>query len=327
MIRLCIIAGMMWAIPFTVVAQDIDVNLSVLDQPSADVAVDDVQVPLSPTPQSVEDFRKKYSVYPFSNDTILAPKKSKAPIKAERLSGDIPPPPVKDVAAPVVSQAVNEVVSAPQVPAVVEDVIESVTDEAAEIAADVEDVADDLIEEAVEVVDESVDISALPDEAATDISDVVVDKVIPSSAPDLAAAMQPEVIDVTATPGPFAAQNTDAMDEDSGAPQQVPQGTLISGVGYNGDDIRLDEIVMEALRSVYIPQINAKPNARLGLYAYASAEQRGERKARRLSLSRALELRSFLVAEGVDPARIDIFPLGHLSKDGFADRVDLILSP
>ncbi len=115
--------------------------------------------------------------------------------------------------------------------------------------------------------------------------------------------------------------------KDSGVTEEPvdERGFRVTGIGYNGDDIRINDVVSDALVSSYIPQINAKPDLRVGLYAYASADERGERKARRLSLSRALELRSFLISNGVNAGRIDIFPLGDQASDGFRDRIDIIL--
>lgn len=65
------------------------------------------------------------------------------------------------------------------------------------------------------------------------------------------------------------------------------------------------------------------PVLRLELKAYAAAGKDGESRARRLSLSRALAVRSFLIKEGVKPTRIDVRALGSGTPGGPADRVDL----
>jgi outer membrane protein OmpA-like peptidoglycan-associated protein len=60
------------------------------------------------------------------------------------------------------------------------------------------------------------------------------------------------------------------------------------------------------------------------LLAYAAADDPSQ--ARRLSLSRALAARSFLVERGVDTQRIDLRPLGVPGDGSGGDRVDLRLA-
>ncbi len=63
---------------------------------------------------------------------------------------------------------------------------------------------------------------------------------------------------------------------------------------------------------------------RLQLKAYASAEHSVASAARRLSLSRALAVRSFLIHTGVNSTRIDVRALGAKYESGPPDRVDVI---
>ena len=63
---------------------------------------------------------------------------------------------------------------------------------------------------------------------------------------------------------------------------------------------------------------------RLQLKAYASAERSVASAARRLSLSRALAVRSFLIDAGVNSTRIDVRALGAKYESGPPDRVDVI---
>jgi outer membrane protein OmpA-like peptidoglycan-associated protein len=64
---------------------------------------------------------------------------------------------------------------------------------------------------------------------------------------------------------------------------------------------------------------------RLQVVAYADGTPDQASQARRLSLSRALTVRSFLIAQGVRSTRIDVRALGTQASDGPADRVDLIV--
>ena len=64
---------------------------------------------------------------------------------------------------------------------------------------------------------------------------------------------------------------------------------------------------------------------RLQLKAYASGSGDSASQARRLSLSRALAVRSELIEQGVRSTRIDVRALGNKSENGTSDRVDVIL--
>lgn len=69
--------------------------------------------------------------------------------------------------------------------------------------------------------------------------------------------------------------------------------------------------------------LKADNSLRVQIKAYAAGEKDNESKARRLSLSRALGVRSVLIKEGVQPTRIDVRALGSQVPDGAPDRVDL----
>ena len=71
--------------------------------------------------------------------------------------------------------------------------------------------------------------------------------------------------------------------------------------------------------------MKADKSMRVQLLAYASADERSEAKARRLSLSRALEVRSYLIGKGVASTRMDVRALGNQAPSGSPDRVDLTL--
>lgn len=64
---------------------------------------------------------------------------------------------------------------------------------------------------------------------------------------------------------------------------------------------------------------------RVQLLAYAEGSAETASQARRLSLSRALAVRSFLINEGVRSTRMDVRALGNKIESGPADRVDAVL--
>ena len=63
---------------------------------------------------------------------------------------------------------------------------------------------------------------------------------------------------------------------------------------------------------------------RVQLLAYARPSAEGTNRARRLSLSRALAVRAFLIDLGVPSSRLDVRAMGDKIQDGPADRVDAL---
>lgn len=71
-------------------------------------------------------------------------------------------------------------------------------------------------------------------------------------------------------------------------------------------------------------QLRADPERRVQLQAFAGIAGISSRDARRLSLSRALAVRSFLIEKGVPAHRIDVRALGEDSGGGPPERVDVL---
>jgi outer membrane protein OmpA-like peptidoglycan-associated protein len=69
--------------------------------------------------------------------------------------------------------------------------------------------------------------------------------------------------------------------------------------------------------------LNANSELRLQIVAYASGNEDNASQARRLSLSRALAVRSLLIDSGVRSTRMDVRALGNKFDAGPGDRVDL----
>ena len=65
------------------------------------------------------------------------------------------------------------------------------------------------------------------------------------------------------------------------------------------------------------------PNLRMQLLAYAGEPNLSASQARRLSLSRALAVRSHLISKGIRSTRIDVRALGNKVSSGMPNRVDL----
>ena len=63
---------------------------------------------------------------------------------------------------------------------------------------------------------------------------------------------------------------------------------------------------------------------RVQILAYANSNADGASRARRLSLSRALAVRAYLIERGVRSTRMNVRALGDRFGDGPADRVDIL---
>ena len=84
--------------------------------------------------------------------------------------------------------------------------------------------------------------------------------------------------------------------------------------------------VAEALLASVADRMSGDANVRLEIKAYAGTGTGTPGDARRLSLRRALAIRTFLVDRGIESTRIDVKALGDTAPDSPADRVDLLLS-
>ncbi len=74
-------------------------------------------------------------------------------------------------------------------------------------------------------------------------------------------------------------------------------------------------------------KMDADKTLRLQLVAYATSTDDNPSRARRLSLSRALAIRSYLVEKDVKSTRMDVRALGNKFEEAPGDRVDLVLLP
>lgn len=73
-----------------------------------------------------------------------------------------------------------------------------------------------------------------------------------------------------------------------------------------------------------LPSLQKYSDSRLQIQAFAG-EPTSDSDARRISLSRALSVRSYLLSKGIDPSRMDVRAMGNNTKEAPADRVDLVL--
>ena len=160
----------------------------------------------------------------------------------------------------------------------------------------------------------------------------------PPPAPTVTAAAQP--LPVVAAPPPPAlspppypapapapALSPASSPAPAPAPSQearLPPADGATSIIFEKDQARLPDDARAVLTQL-AGRLAAETAMEVQLLAYAEGDENSASKARRLSLSRALAVRSFLIDQGVRSARIEVRALGNKVSDGPSDRVDLVV--
>jgi outer membrane protein OmpA-like peptidoglycan-associated protein len=95
-------------------------------------------------------------------------------------------------------------------------------------------------------------------------------------------------------------------------------------IGFETGSAELDGAASLALTRV-ADALNEDAELRLQIVAYATGSDANASQARRMSLSRALAVRSHLIDKGVRSTRMDVRALGNKFKTAPGDRVDLVV--
>lgn len=103
-------------------------------------------------------------------------------------------------------------------------------------------------------------------------------------------------------------------------------GSLSDGdslrIVFEADSSKLPQSARDALMGM-ATKMSSQNGLRLQLLAYAGTADTSASAARRLSLSRALAVRSYLIENGVRSTRIDVRALGNKSTEEVSERVDI----
>ncbi len=132
------------------------------------------------------------------------------------------------------------------------------------------------------------------------------------------AAAQPEK-----QPQP-AAQAEPAKTEQASTPPAAaaPKEGRALQVAFAAEVSKLPDASKDSLAAL-AKQLKDNEALRLQLLAYAGGKDLSPSKARRLSLSRALSVRSFLIENGIRSTRIDVRALGDKTTEEPVNRVDV----
>jgi outer membrane protein OmpA-like peptidoglycan-associated protein len=96
-------------------------------------------------------------------------------------------------------------------------------------------------------------------------------------------------------------------------------------IGFSAGSAKLNSDASARLQDV---SASLKKNGalRIQLLSYAGAKDGSASQARRLSLSRALAARSYLIEKGIRSTSIDVRALGNQSGNGPTDRIDILVT-
>jgi outer membrane protein OmpA-like peptidoglycan-associated protein len=153
-----------------------------------------------------------------------------------------------------------------------------------------------------------------------DVTDVIENE----SAPTPLAVEEPQAehipVEETASP----ADDTVLSGNDSSAASLVPTVSDLS-IEFTGNESNLSAAAQEKLKNI-VGQLKDMGDTRIQVRAYAAGEDGSKSSARRISLSRALAVRSFLMDNGIKPNRVDVRALGTETDRSPIDRVDLVFA-
>ncbi|PCI56768.1 MAG: hypothetical protein COB36_00375 [Alphaproteobacteria bacterium] len=102
-----------------------------------------------------------------------------------------------------------------------------------------------------------------------------------------------------------------------------PETTLVSFT-LNPKQITLDKNLRYFLEKHALRILNEDKNLEIHIHAYATPIAGEAYSDVRLSLARALEIRSFLIDKKIEASRLKLTPVGHDKENGSNDRIDLI---
>ena len=145
------------------------------------------------------------------------------------------------------------------------------------------------------------------------------------AAPALPKAPPARIVQASPKPSPPSAQPRREERQVAALPRvSLPRdGGQVLRIDFLGASTRLTSDAERSLGSLAATM--EESDGRLQLKAYAGGTGETLSSARRLSLSRALAVRSFLIEKGIRSTRIDVRALGRAEDSGPPERVDVVL--
>jgi outer membrane protein OmpA-like peptidoglycan-associated protein len=164
---------------------------------------------------------------------------------------------------------------------------------------------------------------------ATAASESAPTATAPSETAPTTAAASETAPTATAPTAPTQSASVEPAAGTQPPPDAADQSTLIDGqlrIPYDSGSRGIPDAAKGKIDAL-IEKLHGEPSLRLQVLAYADGDSDEVTRARGLSLSRALAMRSYLVEHGIDMMRMDVRALGNTAQEEPADRVDLIPVP
>lgn len=159
---------------------------------------------------------------------------------------------------------------------------------------------------------------------------VVETQVMVETEPTIRATPETEVVtvvepeaEVIAVIAPEPSMTMDGIDVAVVSTEDAEMGSEDIRILFQPNDDSLTAEDRSVLRGL-AGRLDAAPNQRIQLRAYASSEGTSASDARRLALSRALAVRAYLIENNVRSTRIDVRALGDKAESGPLDRIDIV---
>jgi outer membrane protein OmpA-like peptidoglycan-associated protein len=123
-------------------------------------------------------------------------------------------------------------------------------------------------------------------------------------------------------PKPVAAAKPKPKEQAALPPKETIKTGRALQIAFGTTASKLSSDAKDGLKNL-AQKLKDKKNLRLQLMAFAGSKSLSPSKARRMSLSRALSVRSFLIENGVRSTRIDVRALGSKTSEKPLNRVDV----
>jgi outer membrane protein OmpA-like peptidoglycan-associated protein len=285
-------------------------------------------------------------------EETLEPTPPEEPVVEEALAEDVPPAPLIEPAAPTSESVQAETVPAPttvteQTP---ETVAEPVAEPVKEVAV-VEPEPAPALPSASSPAPDTAPVSAVTQEPMTEpvAPPAAVEAMTPAEqtppppqalsqseanaqagVDEAQEAMPQDAVNAPASPSSVVVDLPPKLEEMQPGVASLPPSTgpLSDGdnmrIVFENDSSKLPSDAREALKTLSA-RMNQQDGLRLQLLAYAGGTDTSASAARRLSLSRALAVRSYLIENGVRSTRIDVRALGNKSTEAVTERVDITI--
>jgi len=128
----------------------------------------------------------------------------------------------------------------------------------------------------------------------------------------------------SAPPAPPSAGTGDQVAALSSQDAGLGDGGVMGTVMFEQGDPELTAQARQALARI-ATELAADETSRIQLNAYAAAQEDNPAGARRLSLTRALAVRKYLIEQGIRSIRMDVRARGSQTEGGSPERVDIVL--